>query len=618
MKACAVSHLLTLSSAAITLLLPPAVFAQGDLPPPAGAPVPTMKSLDQIEPRKPLIARSAGVSIGPTGTITITEAGSYYLTGNLTVSTGNGIVIEKDDVSLDLRGFTIASDAAPNATGDAISFSGERSRISIANGHIRSGVTHLGGDSFSNGPGFDSGINWPGTSPHSVRVSGMSIAGVKSFGIDLGTDASCIVQACTVRVAGEIGIRAGVVSDCSVTLGGFTTISAARVANSVGSRADGTGTGIESSGATTDGLQAALTQIQADNQLLAGLLSASTVPFAWNLTTVDSAGDVGKHTSLAFGPNGQPAISYYDTTNGNLKLARYYGTTWITSTVDNSAGDVGSYTSLAFGPDGQPAISYYDTTNGNLKFTRFTGSSWTNVTVDNSAGNVGLYTSLAFGPDGQPAISYRDVTGQNLNLARYNGAWTITAVDSTGNVGEYTSLAFGPDGQPAISYFSQTNYDLKLARFDGSTWVPVIINGDAFIGQHTSLAFGPDGHPAISCQIVTSETLSVARYNGNAWATTGVDGTGATGLFTSLAFGPDGQPAVSYYFSSTGDLRYARYNGTAWTTTTVEGDGTGSGMNVGAFTSLAFGPDGQPAISYYDTTNGNLKFARKGIFRSSP
>jgi len=37
---------------------------------------------------------------------------------------------------------------------------------------------------------------------------------------------------------------------------------------------------------------------------------------------VDSAGSVGRHTSLAFGPDGQPAISYFDDSNGDLKFAR--------------------------------------------------------------------------------------------------------------------------------------------------------------------------------------------------------------------------------------------------------------------------------------------------------
>ena len=49
---------------------------------------------------------------------------------------------------------------------------------------------------------------------------------------------------------------------------------------------------------------------------------------AWNINTVDGAGNVGEFTSLAFTPAGQPAISYYDNTNGNLKYAVFNGTTW--------------------------------------------------------------------------------------------------------------------------------------------------------------------------------------------------------------------------------------------------------------------------------------------------
>ena len=105
-------------------------------------------------------------------------------------------------------------------------------------------------------------------------------------------------------------------------------------------------------------------QIQQQNVLL---LESHGVSLPWQRTTVDSAGSVGQYTSLAFTPGGQPAISYWDQTIGDLKYAVFNGTTWTLSTVD-STGSVGQYSSLAFTPDGRPAISYYDITNGDLKY----------------------------------------------------------------------------------------------------------------------------------------------------------------------------------------------------------------------------------------------------------
>src|SRR5687767_7720762 len=73
------------------------VLGQGNLTPP-GAPAPTMKTLDQIEPRIPI------------GSVpfTINAPGSYYLTGNLNTATTNAIIIRASDVTLDLRGFTLS------------------------------------------------------------------------------------------------------------------------------------------------------------------------------------------------------------------------------------------------------------------------------------------------------------------------------------------------------------------------------------------------------------------------------------------------------------------------------------------------------------------------------
>ena len=78
---------------------------------------------------------------------------------------------------------------------------------------------------------------------------------------------------------------------------------------------------------------------------------------------------------------GNPHISYYDATNGNLKYAVKDGSQWTNITVD-STGNVGYSTSIALDGNENPSISYYDGGNKRLKFATKTGSSWTTVIVD--------------------------------------------------------------------------------------------------------------------------------------------------------------------------------------------------------------------------------------------
>src|SRR5262249_34898063 len=58
-----------------------------------------------------------------------------------------------------------------------------------------------------------------------------------------------------------------------------------------------------------------------------------------------------------------------------------------------------------------PRISYYDTTNFDLKYASKSGAVWTLEIVD-APGNLGAYTSIALDAQGNPRISYQGPGGR--------------------------------------------------------------------------------------------------------------------------------------------------------------------------------------------------------------
>ena len=189
--------------ALLTLSLGPAtVLAQGSLTPP-GAPAPTMKSLSQIEPRTPITGG---------GAVTISNSGSYYLATNISVTAGNAITINADNVTLDLNGFTVSS-TEPSASGTGILLNGGRAHVHIFNGHILGYVTQSGG--VYSGVGFGYGIYYTNGSPHNVRVSGVSVSGCLLDGMNLNNGNSTVVESCTVDTVGGAGIVAASVLQCA-------------------------------------------------------------------------------------------------------------------------------------------------------------------------------------------------------------------------------------------------------------------------------------------------------------------------------------------------------------------------------------------------------------------
>ena len=181
-----------------------AVAKGGDLDPPPGPITPTMKTLDDVEPRTILYPEEGSKGGSRQAVLTIGTPGSYVLGAPLTGLAGlNGVEISASNVTLDLRGFTVQG---VSGSLDGIVVTGAFNNISIYNGTV---------DGWD-GDGVDA------YQALGCRIRDLRVSNNGGYGIQVGSGlvSHCWVGANTGATIGR-GILANtwtLVSDCIVTV----------------------------------------------------------------------------------------------------------------------------------------------------------------------------------------------------------------------------------------------------------------------------------------------------------------------------------------------------------------------------------------------------------------
>jgi len=241
---------------------------------------------------------------------------------------------------------------------------------------------------------------------------------------------------------------------------------------------------------------------------------------SWGTPVVAAAGAGAEYINLATAGN-EPAILYYNWFAGDLMFALSAGgSTWNAPVTVDSAGIVGKHASLAI-VNGFPAATYGNYPNGDLKYVRAaeeSGATWEIPMVVDYRGDVGWWGSLAV-VDGRPAISFCDRVAGALCYVRADdadgAAWGSPMTVDVGDTGAHTSLAV-VNGTPAIAYFAWGSGDLKYASAadaEGSEWnPPQTVDGNGVVGAQCRL-LEVNGHPAIAYYDSTNADLKYAAYH---------------------------------------------------------------------------------------------------------
>lgn len=304
--------------------------------------------------------------------------------------------------------------------------------------------------------------------------------------------------------------------------------------------------------------------------------------------------------------------------------------------------DWGRASSLAF-INGAPAIAFQDFNNKDVYYLRSTdvnGAGWSNPELVEAAGDVGASIALGMSNIGGDLYSKND----QGNLDTSDDTIFVTGAGNIANVAKIGTpvIVFTDATTSSIRYSLALNVNANALPAPFSNWFPSFVVPGTSGKVDDQLSFGiVELRPAIAYQDKVSKTLkyvrasNVAGFTHNlrdpdtfelfanikiselvltpAWSPPiTIDASANVGAFPSLAIvtgltsSGAALPAVSYYDATYGDLKFAAaadINGDSWSPPST----LASLQDVGMANTLMM-TDGLPAVAYYNATAGDIEF----------
>ncbi|MDP6562685.1 MAG: putative Ig domain-containing protein, partial [Candidatus Thalassarchaeum sp.] len=337
----------------------------------------------------------------------------------------------------------------------------------------------------------------------------------------------------------------------------------------------------------------------------------------WSSTSVDDYG--GYYTtngergaSLAIDSSDGLHVAFYDMSGRDLHYAyRANGDdTWTeTENIDTSSSYMATSLSIAVDSSDRPHIAYHDRSSWDLEYARFDGSSWMKSTLDQT-NNVGRYPSIAIDQYDQVNIAYENYSAYDVkSIVIRNGAARSSTIGQVGSHHYHLGSAVDASGNMHLSYYngSDTAGSLQYAAQNGATWsVTTVDDVSTIVGAYSALALDDSGNPHVSYLDSTSGYLRYAYHNGTSWTLSTVDSSGTVGGYTSIALDADNRARIAYHDSTAASLRLAVWDGSSWTLTTQDAGSAGQG------TQIAVDGDGMTHIAYFDEDEDDLEFSLAG------